>query len=162
MLREFSAGGVVFKKESNQVLWLVTKATPSKLFPNSFWRFPKGWLDDIDGGKNPGPLASGKKKATSDEIESAAIREVAEEAGVKAKVIKKVGTEKYFMNRGKGKTMKFVTYYLMEWIEDLPEGHDAETAEIAWLPFDEARKKLSYSGEKKILDKAAAILEQSY
>ena len=149
---------MVFKKESNKVLWLVTKSTPSKLFPKAFWRFPKGWLDDIDDGKNPGPLASGKKKATSDEIESAAIREVAEEAGVKAKVIKKIGTEKYFLDRGDGKTMKFVTYYLMEWARDLPEGYDSETAEVAWLPFDEARKRLAHSGSKKILDKARELL----
>ena len=54
--------------------------------------------------------------------------------------------------------MKFVTFYLMEWQKDLPEGHDTETSEVAWLPYDEAYKKLSFSGEKQILKKAKLLL----
>ena len=46
----------------------------------------------------------------------------------------------------------------MEWVKDVPEGHDEETSEITWLPFDEAIKKLSYSGEKEMLKKAEELL----
>ena len=159
MLREFSAGGVVYKKEKGEVLWFVTKSTPSEVIPQSRWRLPKGRLDDNGDSKTAGPLGSGKKKATEEQIKDAALREVGEEGGIAAKIVEKIGTEKYFFNLGEQKYLKFVTFYLMEWVADLPEGFDFETSEVAWLTFPEARKRLSYSNEKKILDKAKELLK---
>lgn len=158
MVRIFSAGGVVYKKENRSILWLVAKNTPSELFPGEIWRLPKGWLDDRNDGKYPGPLASGEIKATDKQIRKAALEEVSQEGGVEAKIIKKIGTDKYFMKRGEDNVMKFVTFYLMEWARDLPEGPDFETSEVAWLTFPDARKRLTYSNEKKVLDKAQALL----
>jgi 8-oxo-dGTP pyrophosphatase MutT (NUDIX family) len=158
LVREFSAGGIVFRKKGQGILWLVTKSTPSALFPKEVWRLPKGWLDDVDDGKSPGPLARGKRKAKEKELQQAALREVKEEGGVEAKIVSKIGTERYFMTLSGKKILKFVTFYLMEWQKDVPEGIGWETEEIAWLPYQEARKRLSYSGEKKILDKAKELL----
>ena len=157
--REFSAGGIVFKKEKGEILWLVTKVAilpKSSLSPNT-WRLPKGWLDD-EGEMIPGPLASGKRKANEDELRAAALKEVAEEGGVEAKIVEKVGTIKFFFNSVNGRVLKFVTFYLMEWAKNLPEGFDFETSEIAWLPFEEAYKRLTYGGEKQILKKAKDLL----
>ena len=156
MDREFASGGVVFKRSNvkgqmSKVLWLVTRSAPSDLYPESYWRLPKGWLDDKDSGKKPGPLARGERRATEKDLKSAAIREVGEEGGVKAKIVKKIGTERSFRGRS---ILKFVTYYLMEWISDLPEGFGFETSEVAWLSFAEAKDRLKYTGEKEILDKA--------
>lgn len=169
--REFSAGGVVFRKYqiSNiskawgsalkyQIKWLMTKSSPSELITKSVWRLPKGRLDDEDGGRQSGPLASGVRKATEEEIQRAALKEVKEEGGVDAKIVRKIGTERYFFIWQGDKFLKFVTFYLMQYIRDLPEGHDEETEEVAWLPYEDARKKLSYSSEKKVLDKAARII----
>ncbi len=158
MLREFSAGGVVFKKEGDKVLWLITKSTPSKATPQSKWRLPKGRLDDEEDGNKSGPRARGEIKATEDEIRNAALKEVAEEGGVEARVIKKIGTERYFYTFEGKEYLKFVTFYLMEFVNDLPEGPNFETSEVVWLSYMEARKQLSYSGEKKILDKAQELL----
>ncbi|OGM21644.1 hypothetical protein A2863_02745 [Candidatus Woesebacteria bacterium RIFCSPHIGHO2_01_FULL_38_9b] len=172
MRREFSSGGVVFKKLQNskspsslrlrrtsKTLWLLAKSAPSKEFPRSFWRLPKGWLDDEEGGKKTGPLARGDRKATEDEIQNAALREVRGEGGVQAKIIEKLGTERYFFTVNGEKILKFVTFYLMEWIEDIPEGPGFETEKVEWLDYDKARKKLTHSGEKKILDKAKQVLD---
>jgi 8-oxo-dGTP pyrophosphatase MutT (NUDIX family) len=165
MQREFSAGGVVYKKVKGQeskkvkVLWLITKSTPSDLYPKSYWRLPKGWLDDENGGENPGPLARGDTKANNDQLQEAALREVREEGGVGAKIVKKLGTERIFFTKKEGKVLKFVTYFLMEFEKGLPEGFGFETSEIAWLPYDEARKRLKHSGEKKMLDKANELLD---
>lgn len=91
MKREFSAGGVVFKKQENgEILWLITKTAPNTKFFNSYWRLPKGWIDDKDNGKSPGPIASGAVKATEKELEKAALREVREEGGINAKIIRKL------------------------------------------------------------------------
>lgn len=159
-LREFSAGGVVFKKEKERTLWLVTEAAvfPGSLFPKGTWRLPKGWLDNA-GKMVPGPLASGEKKASEEDLQTGALREVSEEGGVEAKIINKIGTIKFFFNSIRGKVLKFVTFYLMEWIRDLPEGTDFETSEVAWLPYQEAYKKLTYKGEKEVLKKAKEFLE---
>lgn len=160
LLREFSAGGVVFKEEAHKIFWLVTESRPSELYPKGFWRLPKGWLDDKESGELPGPLASGKKRATEDELQRGALKEVEEEGGVEAKVVSKIGTFKFFSKSSRGKVLKFVTFYLMRWTGDLPAGPDFETSEVLWLPFEDARKKLTYSSERKVLDKAKEILER--
>lgn len=160
MIRIFSSGGVVFKKVDNRIFWLVAATAPSKIFPEVVWRLPKGWIDDA-GEAIPGPMASGKIKADENSLQKAAVREVKEEGGIEAKIVKKIGSIKYFYKfPGKGDIFKFVTFYLMEWKYNLPEGFDGETSEILWLPYDEAYKKLSFGREKEILKKAKEILDR--
>ena len=159
--REFSSGGVVFRQGG----WLITRSSKSKIYPKTYWRLPKGWIDNVTP-EIPGPMASGKVKADEASLKKAALREVREEGGVEAKIVKKIGTEKYFINAPdkdlpagrQGRILKFVTFYLMEWVKVLPEGYDKETSEITWLPFEEAHEKLSFSGEKQILKKANELL----
>lgn len=152
--REFSSGGAVFRADK----WLITRSSKSELYPETYWRLPKGWIDNITP-ETPGPMASGKIKADEESLQGAALREVREEGGIEAKIVKKIGTEKYFFNApNKGRILKFVTFYLMEWVKDLPEGYDQETSETSWLPFEKAYKKLSFLGEKQILKKAKEIL----
>ena len=158
VLREFSSGGIVYRKFDGEIKWLVAASVPSKMFPKVVWRLQKGWIDNKSH-HVPGPMASGKVKADESSLQKAAIREVAEEGGIEAKIVQKVGSEKiFFKHPARGLIIKFVTYYLMQWLKDLPEGFDEETSEVLWLPYEEARKKLSYSGEKKILDKAKNLL----
>lgn len=158
MMREFSSGGVVYKKDKNQIYWLIRRTSASEMFPETYWMLPKGWLDD-DGVDVPGPMASGKVKATEDVLKDTAIREVKEEGGVNAKVVNKIGTSTFFYTHPvRGKIMKFVTFFLMEWVEDSPDGFDFETSEIAWLSYKEALEKLSFDREKEVLKKAAKLL----
>lgn len=134
--RAFSAGGVVFRDN----LWLVTKSSVSEKFPKSVWRLPKG---TIDGKDSP---------------EETALREVEEEGGIKAEIVKKIETVKCFFNFDGKKYLKFVTFYLMKYKEDLVGGFGFETSEIAWLPFNEAYEKLDYKGEKEVLAKAKDLI----
>lgn len=158
MNREFSSGGVVFKKIEDKVFWLIRRTTSSEMFPETYWMLPKGWLDDAGNGI-PGPMASGKVKADEKTLEETALREVAEETGVEAKIINKIETTMYVYKHPKnGKTLKFVTFYLMEWLKDLSGGFDGETSEIAWLQYKDAYKKLSFSREKQVLEKARQLL----
>lgn len=137
LTREFSSGGCVFKNDK----WLVTKSAVSDLYPKAVWRLPKGWIDE------------------GETTEVAALREIKEEGGVEAKIVKRIETIKYFFNApDKGKILKFVTFYLTEWLRDLPQGFNGETSEIAWLSYQEAYKRLSFSGEKEVLKKAKGLL----
>jgi len=164
LVREFSAGGVVYKKVKSQrskakILWLVRKQAIFKDFSYAnTWSLPKGWLDD-ESKEVPGPLARGEKKAKEEDLQATAIKEVKEEGGVEARIVKKVGTIRFFFTSTRRKVLKFVTFYLMEWVRDLPEGHDQETEEVAWLSYEEARKRLAYTSEKEILDKAKEALD---
>ena len=58
-----------------------------------------------------------------------------------------------------GRILKFVTFYLMKWQKDLPDGFDDETSETTWLPFEEAIKTTSLSAERDVLKKAKEILD---
>jgi 8-oxo-dGTP pyrophosphatase MutT (NUDIX family) len=156
IVREFSAGGVVYKLQDGNTLFLITKSNPSKVYPDQIWRLPKGWLDDED--DEPGPKASGRIKASEEDLQSSALREVAEEGGVEAEVIEKIKTDKlFFVWQGKN-ILKFVTFYLMKWKRDIPQGYGFETSEVAWLELNKARKMLKYSSEKKVLDEAVRLL----
>ena len=156
--REFSSGGVVFKKEGKDILWFVRETAASKLFPRQYWMLPKGRIDDTKDDK-PGPMSQGLIRADEESLQATAVREVAEEGGVEARIVKKIETIRYsFVHPDVGKILKFVTFYLMEWKKDLPEGFDGETAEIAWLLFDKAYKQLSFSGEKQVLKKGSQLL----
>ena len=133
--REFSAGGVVFRREPEGVLWLVVKPKGSEQ-----WRFPKG---KIEKGENSA---------------QAALREVKEEGGVEARVLNKIDNIKYFFVQEEQRIFKTVTFYLMEYIQEAQGGFCWETEEVAWLSFEEAKKRLAFENEKDILEKAKAIL----
>ncbi len=133
--REFSAGGVVFRKEPEGILWLVIKPSGSEK-----WRLPKGWI-----GKNESSLEAAK-------------REVREEGGIEAEVLGKIGTDKFFFVWDKQKILKNVVFYLMEYLQEAETGFSWETEKIDWLSFEEAKERLAFEKEKEILEKASKML----
>ena len=134
--RQFSAGGVVFRQEDGELLWLVIKPAG-----RDNWRLPKGLID---------------RGETSVQT---AQREGREETGVEVEVVGKIGQDKYFFNLGGERIYKTVTYYLMRYLQDAKGPMSWEVEEIAWLPFEEALERLTFKGEKEILQKAREILE---
>ncbi len=149
--REFSAGGVVFKRvkgrESKRslrlrqkrvkVLWLIIKPDGTDR-----WQLPKGKID------------------AGESSEKTAAREVEEEGGVKARVIQKIGSEQFFFFFEGSRVLKTVVFYLMEYVSGNPKNHDKEVSESVFFDFDEALSKLTFKNEKEILKRAKEILEQ--
>ena len=72
---------------------------------------------------------------------------------MEAKVIKKLRTLKIFFTDQNGeRVMKFITYFLMQHVADVPEGFGEETAEIKWVTKDEAQGLLVHKNEKDLLE----------
>lgn len=134
--REFSAGGVVYKKEDGQILWLICKHSGYHK-----WVLPKGLVDE------------------GEKTEEAAVREVEEECGIKTKIIAKIPkSEKYIYTMNGVKIFKMVNYFLMEFVSGDIVNHDFEMEEVSWLEFEEAVEKLNFHGAKVVLEKARKLL----
>ena len=131
---EFSAGGIVFKKEGKKILILVAQHSQ-----HHGWVFPKGLIGDK------------KEKETK---EQTAVREVEEETGVIGKIIKSLTPVTYWYIYKKEKIKKTVYYFLMEYISGDIAQHDMEMENVEWLPVDEVEKKLTYKSDKQIWQEA--------
>jgi 8-oxo-dGTP diphosphatase len=134
--RVFSAGGVVFRKNGKEVSWLIIQPTGLNR-----WQFPKGLID-------PGEASY-----------QTAVREVEEEGAVRAKIIKKLATSQFFFVFKGQKIFKTVTYFLMEYLENSPKGHDKEVQETRFVPFKEAHEILAFKDDRENLIKAKDVLE---
>ena len=137
--KEVSAGGVVYKREDNNVfILLIEPKGPNYGPPVGYWTFPKGLLD--------------KERELKEEV---AVREVREEGGVNAEIEAELGMVKYFRKSEHfGNAIKFVHFYLMKYIDGNPEDHDEEVAEAKWVKIDEVEKMLKFSHDKEIFKKA--------
>ena len=136
LVRGFSAGGVVFKKDGRGFRWLIIKPAGTNR-----WQLPKGRIDKGEGS------------------ETAALREVEEEGGVEVKLVKKIGASQYFFTFQGQKIFKTVVYFLMEYLSDTKDGYDHEVDETLFLPFKEAYEKLTFKDDKEILKRAKEILD---
>jgi len=154
---ETSAGGIVFQKLTtndpsiklrvNQrptTLWLICQHSYHK-----GWVFPKGLIGD-------------KKKDESMEV--AALREVEEEGGIKAKILIPHPIEVSYSYRwrdsahGKNDSQEYlvnkkVYYFLMEYISGDPKNHDWEMADAKFVLEKDILKYLSYSVDKEAFKK---------
>ncbi len=139
MMRQFSAGGVVYRKVGEGVEWLIRLPKANPGYKGKIgWTFCKGWIDE---GENP---------------EEAALREVREEGGIKAKIIDKLSTIKIFFTDAVSgeKIMKFITYFVMNYEMQTEEGFDNETEEVRWVNKENALQMLAYANEKQLLKAA--------
>jgi len=108
------------------------------------WQLPKGIVD--------------KGESTED----AAIREVREEAGVQTQVIERIEKVEYwYVGNEDGRRVryhKFVYFYLLAYVSGAVEDHDAEVNEARWFEIDEAIKRMAFDSERKVVEKAKAII----
>jgi len=135
---EFSAGGVVFRKVNGDLQILVAQASQ-----HHGWVFPKGLIGDHK---------KGEKK------EETAVREVEEETGIKAKIIKPLEPITYWFVWKDDKVKKTVYYFLMEFIEDTGK-RDEEMEAVEWILASDVEQKLTYPSDKKVWKEAKVLIE---
>lgn len=135
MLRQFSAGGIVFKDK--QVLVAQNSSIKDKKI--SFWGFPKGHLEEGESSKE------------------AALREVEEESGIKAEIIDKVGQSKYVFTQNGEKIFKVVTIFLMKYLSGEIKPQASEITKVKWINPQEALKILTFKNDKDLLQKSLEL-----
>ena len=98
--------------------------------------------------------------------EQTAVREVAEETGLTAVPIMKLGDIKYAYVRtwgGKERVFKIVSFYLFLYqsgeIDDIEPEMRIEVKRALWIPLDDAVRKLAYGGEKDIVRRAQVYVK---
>ncbi len=134
IIRQTSAGGIVFKDN----LWLICQHSEHK-----GWVFPKGLVGDID---------------SSESNETAGLREVKEEGGVKAKIINKKPIKTEYEYQWHGTLIKkTVFYFLMEYVSGDPKNHDWEMSDAKFVNVDEVKKTLSYPSDKEAFEEILKI-----
>ena len=137
MRREFSAGGVVVRQLRGRPVLAAIRPMGK---PEGTWALPKGLI-------GPGERA-----------DSTALREVAEETGVEARLVEKLGDVRYVYTWAGERVFKVVSFFLCRYtrgrLGDIPPEHVHEVAEARWLPLDEAPKLLAYKGEREMAAKA--------
>ena len=145
MRREFSAGGVLARRMRGR--WFVALVRPQGKPPGT-WVLPKGLIDE--GERAP----------------DAALRETAEETGVEARLVAKLGDVRYVYTWEGERVFKVVSFFLVRYsrgrLGNVPPEHEHEIAEVRWLPLDEALRLLAYKGEREMAEKALiALAEQN-
>jgi 8-oxo-dGTP diphosphatase len=139
---QISAGGVAFRwKDSEPEIAIVS------VKPKLRWQLPKGIVDP---GESP---------------QVTAIREVREEAGINAELLKLIETIEYWYRSVKyGKPVryhKFVHFYLMEYKSGNVSNHDHEVEEARWVSLEEALETLDFQSERDVVEKARAMIAGS-
>jgi 8-oxo-dGTP pyrophosphatase MutT (NUDIX family) len=142
--REISAGGVVVRgKEALQDEQIVV-IVPTRRAPDGsrVLALPKGHVD-------PGETAL-----------QAAEREVREETGIVAEPVHELGEARYWYRRDGRTISKAVSFYLFRYVEGDTEDHDDEVEEARWIGLREAQTALSHAGEREMVVRALACLEE--
>jgi len=135
---QFSAGGIVYKKENGKIFILVSKHSG-----HHGWVFPKGLIGDH---------VKGEKK------EETAVREVEEETGVKGEIIEEIEPVTYWYNWEGEKIKKTVYYFVMKNAGGDILKHDSEMEEVEWLEKSEVEKRLTYPSDKKVWEQAIKLI----
>jgi 8-oxo-dGTP pyrophosphatase MutT (NUDIX family) len=157
MEREISAGGTVVRCTAGawDLAVIEPQREPSaaagkgKRWQKLLLALPKGL---VDAGEKP---------------EQTAVREVAEETGLTAVPIVKLGDIKYVYVRSWGdqqKVFKMVSFYLLRYesgtIDHIADEMRIEVKRALWIPLAESERKLAYKGEQDMVKRAQKYLQE--
>lgn len=136
--QEHSSGGAVVAVRDGQphVALIATRG-------KTRWGLPKGAV-------NQGETA-----------EDAALREVLEETGLTAKIVKPLDTIEYFFRAGDTLIQKRVDFYLMEYVGGELQPQLSEVDDVEWVELSSAIRRASFESERKLLEMALRDVSSS-
>ena len=136
MPREFSCGGLVLDAEGDPAACVVIVPTRRAADGSKTLALPKGHPE------------------ARESPEAAALREVREETGIEAEILRALGEVSYRYQRGGQTIRKTVRYFAMAATGGSLEDHDHEVEIARWMPLHEALAALTYAGEREIVQRA--------
>jgi 8-oxo-dGTP pyrophosphatase MutT (NUDIX family) len=132
-----SGGAVVSVREGAPHVALI--ATRGK----TRWGLPKGAVSD------------------GETSEQAALREVLEETGLEARIVKPLDTIEYFFRVGDTLIRKRVDFYLMTYTGGELTPQLSEVDDVEWVELSQAIRRASFDSEKTLLEMVATELQSS-
>jgi len=142
---QFSAGGVVCRKGATGIEVVILtrgKVPPFGRDGGKVFCLPKGKIERLETPRQ------------------AALREIKEETGLTGTIEKDLGKINYWFYSEEDRTRvhKTVYFFLVRYESGSTSDHDTDAEDVRWLPADEALKIMSYPSERKMVEKAVAIL----
>jgi 8-oxo-dGTP pyrophosphatase MutT (NUDIX family) len=128
---EHSSGGAVIAVR-DEVAYVALIATRGK----TRWGLPKGAV------------------GAGETSEAAALREVLEETGIEAKIVKPLDTIEYFFRAGDTLIQKRVDFYLMDYVSGELRPQLSEVDDVEWVELNAALRRASFDSERKLLEMA--------
>jgi 8-oxo-dGTP pyrophosphatase MutT (NUDIX family) len=132
---ETSAGGLVVDPDRAEAVLIGRLDRQGRLL----WSLPKGHIED------------------GETTEETAMREVKEETGISAHVLRPLGTIDYWFVAERKRVHKTVHHFLLEATGGELSDEDVEVTEVAWVPVGELEDKLAYADERKLVRKARQL-----
>jgi len=140
--REFSAGGLVYRKlPGGELEFVLIRPKGAKS-----WALPKGHIEG------------------NESAQQAAVREVREETGLEVGKVDPLGDVSYIFSwrdKPEGELVRIfkrVKFFTMEFAGGDPSEHDAEIDEVAWIPAGEAVQRATYKDERRLIENAITAL----
>ena len=134
--REFSAGGLVVRRMRGRPYIAAVRVKDGSVLA-----LPKGHIE---------PGESGAETA---------VREVREETGIEGTLVEKLDDIRYWYTRGGARVLKVVSFFLLSYRAGSVRDYQREEVDGAeWVLLEEAPRRLSYSGERKMASAALSKL----
>ena len=132
---EFSAGGIVHKKEEGIKILLAQHSG------HHGWVFPKGLIGD-------------KEENKYQTKEETAIREVKEETGIDGEIERQITPVTYWYVWEGDKRKKTVYYFVMKHLGGDTNNRDHEMEKVEWIDYNSVLDRLTYPSDKKAWNEA--------
>lgn len=137
-VEEVSAGGLVIDRPGTDPRAALIGRTDRK--GRMLWSLPKGHIE------------------SGETAQQAAVREVAEETGIRGRVVASLGTISFWFVIEDRRVHKTVHHHLLLAESGALSAEDEEVSEVAWVPLGELAERLAYADERRLVARVPDLL----